>query len=480
MTLIIRYIVFLTLALPAFVQAQECKSPVYIRGWQRSNHCEGELAEFKVFAENVMSYQWQFRVPNGTTWADVTGPTATTSVLSFIANRAGSGIEYRCRMTGNCGAVIYNTLQFYAIVRSPDASLTPNIIGPPSQYTITVPENESRTLQVIATQHWGYQWQYQPAGTFTWIKLEGEESNTLQVFASADRHRAQYRCLLAGCPSVVTPAAVLSVIINPIATEFSHVKETTLLIAADGNTDVIHLPVEDRTVRTTYVDGLGNVVQSVNWQGSPLKRDVIQPVMYDKHGREVRKYMPFTGTQTTGDYVSTYDVIHRWSGDYIGAAQAFYAAGSDNGVADEEKPWAETVLESSPLNRVMKQGAPGAAWQPAASGDDHTVRFNYTSNTASEVLLWEVVGDECQLSPQHYYPENRLYLTETRDENWKAGDGNNGVIKEYKDKQGQIVLKRVYRDNQEHDTYYVYDTFQNLRFVLPPEASERAKLLPTN
>jgi hypothetical protein len=479
-TMMWRYIVLLMLALPAVVQAQECKDPVYIRGWQEARHCEGELAEFKVFAENVVSYQWQFKAPNSTQWGTLTGPTATTSVLSFIANRGGNNYEYRCRMTGNCGTVIYNTLQFFAFVYLPDPGTTPVISSPTLPITHTAAEGTSTQLNVSATQVWGYQWQYSPTATGNWVNVDGGESNSLLLEASLDRNGYRYRCVLEGCTSKIAPVITLAVTPNPVATEYNHVKQTVLLRAVDENTDVVHLTVEDRAVKTTYIDGLGNVVQSVNWQGSPLKRDVIQPVMYDKHGREVRKYLPFAGTQTSGSYLSNYDVIDRLSGDYIGTAQAFYAGGSANGVAVDEKPWAETVLESSPLNRVMKQGAPGADWQPAASGDDHTVRFNYTSNAASEVLLWEVVGDECQLSVQRYYPENRLYLTETRDENWKTGDGNNGVVKEYKDKQGQVVLKRVYRDNQEHDTYYVYDALQNLRFVLPPEASERAKLLLTN
>lgn len=480
-TMSVRSIVFLMLAVPALVRAQtECKEPVFIRGWQEARNCEGELAEFKVFAENVVSYQWQFRSPPSTQWGTLTGPTANTSVLSFIANRGGNHFEYRCRMTGNCGTVIYNTIQFFAFIYVPDASTTPILSSPTLPITQTVAEGTNTRLNVSATQVWGYQWQYSPSATADWVNVDGGESSSLLMEASLDRNGYRYRCVLEGCTSKIAPVITLAVTPNPVATEYNHVKETILLKAADGNTDVVHLPVEDRRVNATYIDGLGNVIQSVNWQGSPLKRDVVQPVMYDKHGREVRKYMPFTGTQTSGSYLPNFDVIDRIGGNYIGAAQVFYAAGSANGVADDDKPWAETVLEPSPLNRVMKQGAPGAAWQPEATGDNHTVRYNYTSNAASDVLLWEVVGDNCQLSTQRYYPANRLYLTETRDENWKAADGNNGVVKEYKDKQGRVVLKRVYRDNQAHDTYYVYDVFQNLRFVLPPEASERAKLLLTN
>jgi RHS repeat-associated protein len=45
------------------------------------------------------------------------------------------------------------------------------------------------------------------------------------------------------------------------------------------------------------------------------------------------------------------------------------------------------------------------------------------------------------------------------------------VVKEFTDKLGNIVLKRVYLSGSEYlDTYYVYDEMNNLRLVLPPEA----------
>ncbi|MEL4309202.1 hypothetical protein, partial [Joostella sp. CR20] len=43
-----------------------------------------------------------------------------------------------------------------------------------------------------------------------------------------------------------------------------------------------------------------------------------------------------------------------------------------------------------------------------------------------------------------YYGANQLYVTVTKDENWKPGDGNNHTTREYKDKQGRVVLKRTY------------------------------------
>ncbi|MEL4309206.1 hypothetical protein, partial [Joostella sp. CR20] len=70
-----------------------------------------------------------------------------------------------------------------------------------------------------------------------------------------------------------------------------------------------------------------------------------------------------------------------------------------------------------------------------------------------------------------YYGANQLYVTVTKDENWKSGDGNNHTTREYKDKQGRVVLKRNYNNNIAHDTYYVYDDYGNLTYVLPPKVN---------
>ncbi|WP_445456624.1 DUF6443 domain-containing protein [Flavobacterium sp. HNIBRBA15423] len=40
---------------------------------------------------------------------------------------------------------------------------------------------------------------------------------------------------------------------------------------------------------------------------------------------------------------------------------------------------------------------------------------------------------------------------------------------EFKNKQGQVVLKRTHNQNKWHDTYYVYDDYGNLTYVLSPE-----------
>lgn len=60
-----------------------------------------------------------------------------------------------------------------------------------------------------------------------------------------------------------------------------------------------------------------------------------------------------------------------------------------------------------------------------------------------------------------------MYKTVTKDEHWIAGDDN--TTQEFKNKNGQVVLKRTF-NNGKLETYYVYDQFRNLTYVLPPLA----------
>jgi RHS repeat-associated protein len=107
----------------------------------------------------------------------------------------------------------------------------------------------------------------------------------------------------------------------------------------------------------------------------------------------------------------------------------------------------------------------------------HTIRFDYQTNSSMEVRRFGVtfkVGntDAPQLSVLGYYDEGQLYKTVTKDENWSPVDGLNKTTEEFKDKNDRIILKRTYNNNLPHDTYYVYDNFANLTYVIPPLASD--------
>ena len=229
-----------------------------------------------------------------------------------------------------------------------------------------------------------------------------------------------------------------------------------------------------------YIDGLGRPLQTVQVMGSPTNRDIVQPIAYDQFGREAVKYLPYALTgaaPNNGSYKAT----------AIADQSTFYTT-PPAGVSTIPDPSAQTGFEPSPLNRVVEQGAPGVAWQLSTngiSGSGHTMKSGYTVNNSTtwaadsvnsmQVALYNVTVNANQsrtLVAAGNYAAGQLLVTVSKDENWVSGRA--GTTEEYKDKDGHVVLKRTYNYTtslQRLSTYYVYDDFGDLAFVLPPAAN---------
>ena len=116
------------------------------------------------------------------------------------------------------------------------------------------------------------------------------------------------------------------------------------------------------------------------------------------------------------------------------------------------------------------QTAPGKSW----GGNNKGVRaISRTNRLAEDVRMFTIAAAIASV-PQYtgLYNAGELIVTETTDEQ------DNKVI-EYKERNGLVVLKKVQSSNILQDgytgwlcTYYVYDDFRRLRYVVPPKAVE--------
>jgi len=216
--------------------------------------------------------------------------------------------------------------------------------------------------------------------------------------------------------------------------------------------------------QVTYYDGLGRPTQQIAYKQATNSKDIVTHIEYDQFGRQIKDYLPFTRTATTSlDYMDPTSALSEIS--------SFYS--SYNG--GTTVPYSEKQVEASPLSRVFKQAAPGEIW---ALGSDHEIRFDYQTNAANEVKLFEATATwdatneiyNISLTQNSFYAENQLYKTITKNENWKSGTDN--TTEEFKNKRGQVILKRTYNNSDQHDTYYVYDQYDNLTYVIPPLAAD--------
>jgi RHS repeat-associated protein len=282
------------------------------------------------------------------------------------------------------------------------------------------------------------------------------------------------------------------------STSQNYVTEKTVRAAGHKTVESLAgLPVDSVNSSIQYFDGLGRPLQTVQWQGSPGKRDLVIPVGYDAFGREDKKYLPYPATAATSNG------SYKASG--ISDQNSFYTApgngtwNSPGVLAIPGAAFSQTVFEASPLDRVLEQGAPGAVWQPgtrtATSG--RSVLIGYGTNNSStaysttgfavrrySAAAVTAAGHEHErvLGVSGYYGAGQLYLNISKDENWLPADGKVGTSEEYKDREGRVVLKRVFNLGasavQVLSTYYVYDDFGTLSFVLTAGASPDGTALP--
>ncbi|WP_333888853.1 DUF6443 domain-containing protein [Sphingobacterium siyangense] len=212
-----------------------------------------------------------------------------------------------------------------------------------------------------------------------------------------------------------------------------------------------------------YFDGLGRASQAVQLMASPSYKDIVKHIEYDNFGRESIKYLPYAEQSGDGSFREEAKITQA----------AFYNEGEgwDAAVKKTPNPYSVTVFENSLLNRVKEQGAPGATWQPlATAGTGHTVKIDYGTNTASGpnvVRLWTVTASGAVSTTS--YIAGTLSRTSMRDENMVNTSTRSGSVDEYKDFEDRVVLKRVWEtESKALNTYYVYDDFGNLRYVIPP------------
>ncbi len=208
-----------------------------------------------------------------------------------------------------------------------------------------------------------------------------------------------------------------------------------------------------------YYDAIGRPIQQIAGKMSAESKDIITHIEYDEFSRQPKQYLPYA----SGNEGLMFD------GNALDNTNTFYSMPY---YENTPNPYSQSFFEASPLNRVLKQAAPGAPWQGSENdNNDKAVKFAYKDNLANEVKRFTAAATwnntdavyDVAFNDSGYYGVAQLYKTITTDENGISTE-------EFKNQLGQVVLKRAYEGTEKHDTYYVYDQYGNLSFVLPPLA----------
>ncbi|MFY1048495.1 DUF6443 domain-containing protein, partial [Chryseobacterium sp. GP-SGM7] len=204
-----------------------------------------------------------------------------------------------------------------------------------------------------------------------------------------------------------------------------------------------------KTLETVqYLDGLGRPKQVVNVKASPTGKDVVSHIEYDQYGRQLKDYLPIPQSNTLNGGIYNAPL-----------SNAPIPYGS-------EKIYAEKILESSPLSRVFEQKQVGNAW------NDKPVKFEYSANSVDDAVKKYTTATttvngatNSVLSQIVNYEADKLFKNTVTDE-----DGNKTI--EFKNGEGQTLLvRKMLNETTKVDTYYVYNEYNQLAFVIPPLAS---------
>ncbi len=205
----------------------------------------------------------------------------------------------------------------------------------------------------------------------------------------------------------------------------------------------------NQNIEVFYFDGLGRPMQKNDVYGSPEANDIIVPIEYDNIGREAKKYLPYaTSSANNGAFKTSATTYTNYTAQY--------------GTTDDSYTFSESKFEASPLNRVQEQVAPGYAWRQSQG---KTIKFDYLTNASTEVDKW-IMGSGSSCTKSGNYAASELYVNKITDE-----DGN--ITYEYKNKQGLVILKKSMLGSTPVETFYIYDAYNLLRYVLSPEGVDQ-------
>ncbi|WP_303315527.1 DUF6443 domain-containing protein [Flavivirga abyssicola] len=421
-----------------------------------TNNC-GNTVLTKGSAPSGVTWYWQSSSSGTSTSNSGTSITRTSGTVYYLRARNNSSLCWSPARTINYTITLPTT--WYADADNDgygNASVSTSSCSMPTNYVANSSDYDDANVNItnIAPQNF-----YQDSDG------DGFGDPTVSVFYSVAPN-GYVTDNSDQCPASFGTAANSGCPLETVLSNENYIYNITPRIATTSSSTLTN---SNKIETVTYFDGLGRPMQNIAIRTGGNNEDVITHIDYDAFGRQNKDYLPHALTVNNGLYKT----------DALTTTNNFYNTAKYENTTN---PYSEKHLENSPLNRVLEQGAPGNDWLLNKTSDtDHTIKFEYATNTANEVKIFEVnlslannTYTPTLTGGINYYVAGTLFKTVTKDENWTSG--NNHSTKEFKDKQGRVVLKRTYNDNIAHDTYYVYDTYGNLTYVLPPKAEPHTTL----
>lgn len=205
-----------------------------------------------------------------------------------------------------------------------------------------------------------------------------------------------------------------------------------------------------------YLDGLNRPKQIINIKATPQGNDVVTPFEYDGYGVQTKSYLPIPQTSTGNGSFNT-NPTSNGTGFY--GTSNFYS---------------ELVHDGSFLTKVSEKSNPGDEWALSSGNTLKSITdINKSSDNVRKYMITVSWDDATKvvlstISKINLYNEGELYKTVLTNED------NNRTIT-FKNKLGKVILIRKENNNagniENIDTYYVYNFYNQLVYVIPPLAA---------
>lgn len=245
---------------------------------------------------------------------------------------------------------------------------------------------------------------------------------------------------------------------SPFIVSLAAEPQSSMFSIMDDKNYIITRTYQEKTGRSSidlveYFNGLGYLEQTVQVNATPRQEDLTVFQQYDIFKRKSKTWLPAVSNDAAGAYTAP-NII-------TSSAVAQY---------NDTNPFFRDIYDTGEFKRQRIHFGPGEIWQWNGAGQ----RFSYMTNNNTDTLF-------CR---RYKVEKNEAYnklIDETSNNPYQAGDltvirymdedGNR--VFEFKDGWDRTILKRVIDPSQEEtrrhlDTYFVYDIYGNLCFVLPP------------
>ncbi|MFS4471481.1 RHS repeat domain-containing protein [Chryseobacterium sp. T20] len=196
-----------------------------------------------------------------------------------------------------------------------------------------------------------------------------------------------------------------------------------------------------------YADGFGRNKQVISIGATPAGKDIVQHIEYDNYDRQGKSFLPVPQAGSQGGAIYSSPLANA------------------NAVYGSEKIYSEKIFQNDISGQVKQVIPVGNAWA------SHPLQLAVSANASGDqvrkitvVTSWLNNATSYTLNYNPDYAPNQLSKSIATD-----GDGN--TTTEFKNGSSKTLLVRKNDGTKPIDTYYLYDEFGNLAYVIPPLAS---------